>query len=73
MGEKLARRLEQQIGLDEGSLDKPMNNQVMEKAAEYAAKSSGEEAVEMLRAFRRLTPEQRATAARLIQALGDPK
>lgn len=69
MGEKLARKFEIAIGLPPGSMDKPMQNTVMEQAANYSAKNQGEEAVKLLELFRKVQPEKRKTALKLIEAL----
>ncbi len=73
MGEKLARRFEEAIGLDFGTMDKPLDNLVMEEAANYAAQNQGESAVKLLKAFRNLKDDKKAMALRLIEALLEPE
>lgn len=67
--ENIARKFEEAIGLELGTLDQPLSDKVAEKAAKYAAQRMGSDAVSLLEAFEKLPKEKQQLALRLIQTL----
>lgn len=73
MGEKLARKFEEAMGLPAGELDKDLSDSVASEAATYLANNLGSEALDVINTFRELDPEKRKIVAQMIRSLAPQK
>ncbi len=73
MGEKLARKFEEAIGLPKGELDKDLSDTVASEAAIYMASNLGKEALDVITTFRQLDAEKRKIVAQMIRSLAPQK
>lgn len=73
MGEKLARKFEEAIGLPSGELDKDLSDSVASEAATYMANNLGIEALDVITTFRELDAEKRKIVAQMIRSLAPQK
>lgn len=69
--EKIARKFEEHIGLEPGTLDLPVSSHVAETAAKFTAQRMGKDAVTLLEAYQKLSKEKQQMALRIIQTLDD--
>jgi len=67
MGEKAAQTLEDALKLPRGSLDKPLNEEVANAAAEQIARDLGSEAITLLELYKAASPELRTAALRVLE------